>query len=168
MQPGHYAFLGRGLWSCVSGLGFRGRGHVAYTRYQQARRSALSWILGHKSVAAEKPIGNRAWFPDLPEATPFLQSEEHFVLDAPNAGDFSLSVMPCWRYLGTFVPTVASACPRSFGPRWSGHFRVMGSGGSQAFQSLFRLWPPSRPGNGSYRNRLPKSSCIGEKIFFFG
>jgi D-threonine aldolase len=46
--------------------------------------------LGHKAVAAERPIYKRAWFPDVPEAKPFLQSEEHFVLDAPNAGDFAV------------------------------------------------------------------------------
>ena len=46
--------------------------------------------LGHKAVAAERPIEKRAWFPDMPEAKPFLQSEEHLVLDAPNAEDFAV------------------------------------------------------------------------------
>ena len=46
--------------------------------------------LGHKAVAAERPMEKRAWFPDMPEAKPFLQSEEHFVLDAPNAGEFAV------------------------------------------------------------------------------
>jgi len=60
------------------------------TRVISKPAGRLCLDLGHKSVAAEKPIGNRAWFPDLPEANPFLQSEEHFVLDAPNAGDFAV------------------------------------------------------------------------------
>ena len=60
------------------------------TRVISKPAGRLCLDLGHKSVAAEKPIGNRAWFPDLPEAKPFLQSEEHFVLDAPNAGDFAV------------------------------------------------------------------------------
>ena len=46
--------------------------------------------LGHKAVAAERPIDKRAWFPELPNAKPFLQSEEHFVVEAPNAGDFAV------------------------------------------------------------------------------
>ena len=46
--------------------------------------------LGHKAVAAERPIEKRAWFPDLPDAKPFLQSEEHFVLEAPNSEDFAV------------------------------------------------------------------------------
>ena len=60
------------------------------TRVISKPAGRLCLDLGHKAVAAEKPIGNRAWFPDLPEAKPFLQSEEHFVLDAPNAGDFAV------------------------------------------------------------------------------
>ena len=46
--------------------------------------------LGHKAVAAERPIHKRAWFPDLSEVKPFLQSEEHFVLDASNTLDFTV------------------------------------------------------------------------------
>ena len=46
--------------------------------------------LGHKAVAAERPIEKRAWFPDMPETKPFLQSEEHFVLETPNAADFAV------------------------------------------------------------------------------
>ena len=60
------------------------------TRVISKPAGRLCLDLGHKAVAAEKPIGNRAWFPDLPEAKPFLHSEEHFVLDAPNAGDFAI------------------------------------------------------------------------------
>ena len=60
------------------------------TRVISKPAGRLCLDLGHKSVAAEKPIGNRAWFPDMPEAKPFLQSEEHFVLEAPNAGDFAV------------------------------------------------------------------------------
>ena len=53
-------------------------------------KDRLCLDLGHKAVAAEKPIDKRAWFPDLPGARPLLQSEEHFVLKCPNAEDFSV------------------------------------------------------------------------------
>jgi D-serine deaminase-like pyridoxal phosphate-dependent protein len=53
-------------------------------------KDRLCLDLGHKAVAAEKPIAKRAWFPDLSEARPLLQSEEHFVLECPNAEDFSV------------------------------------------------------------------------------
>ena len=41
--------------------------------------------LGHKAVAAENPLDNRVFFPDLPAATAVSQSEEHLVLDDPGA-----------------------------------------------------------------------------------
>lgn len=43
--------------------------------------------LGHKGVAAENPLPNRAYFMDAPALKPVSQSEEHLVLDAgPNHG----------------------------------------------------------------------------------
>jgi D-serine deaminase-like pyridoxal phosphate-dependent protein len=60
------------------------------TRIISKPEGRLCLDLGHKAVAAERPIEKRAWFPDLPEAKPFLQSEEHFVLEAPNAEDFAV------------------------------------------------------------------------------
>ena len=60
------------------------------TRVISKPAGRLCLDLGHKAVAAERTIDKRAWFPDMPEAKPFLQSEEHFVLDAPNAGDFAV------------------------------------------------------------------------------
>lgn len=43
--------------------------------------------LGHKAVAAENPIANRVRFPALPGAVPVSQSEEHLVLETPQAAD---------------------------------------------------------------------------------
>jgi len=60
------------------------------TRVISKPDGGLCLDLGHKAVAAERPIDKRAWFPDMPGAKPFLQSEEHFVLEAPNAGDFAV------------------------------------------------------------------------------
>lgn len=37
--------------------------------------------LGYKAVAAESPLANRLRFPDLPDARPVLQNEEHLVLE---------------------------------------------------------------------------------------
>ena len=60
------------------------------TRVISKPNGRLCLDLGHKAVAAERPIEQRAWFPELPEAKPFLHSEEHFVVEAPNAGDFAV------------------------------------------------------------------------------
>ncbi|MFP6854652.1 MAG: alanine racemase, partial [Opitutales bacterium] len=63
---------------------------ILLTRVISKPDGRLCLDLGHKAVAAERPIDKRAWFPDLPLAKPFLQSEEHFVLDTPNAEDFAV------------------------------------------------------------------------------
>ncbi|RYZ48896.1 MAG: hypothetical protein EOP49_17515 [Sphingobacteriales bacterium] len=44
--------------------------------------------LGHKAVAAENPISNSVFFLNAPQAKPVSQSEEHMVLDVPNASDY--------------------------------------------------------------------------------
>lgn len=46
--------------------------------------------LGHKSVAAENPIGNRIHFLNARDLVPVGQSEEHLVLQAPASHEFQL------------------------------------------------------------------------------
>lgn len=41
--------------------------------------------LGYKAVASDPPAGNRATFPDLPDAKSVLQNEEHLVLETSQA-----------------------------------------------------------------------------------
>jgi len=88
-SPGTTLFWDAGYGHAFPDLDFE-IAAMLLTRVISKPAGRLCLDLGHKAVAAEKPIGNRAWFPDLPEAKPFLQSEEHFVLDAPNAGDFAV------------------------------------------------------------------------------
>ena len=45
--------------------------------------------LGYKAVAAESPLANRLRFPDLPDAKPVLQNEEHLVLETAAAERFA-------------------------------------------------------------------------------
>lgn len=44
--------------------------------------------LGYKAVASDPPAGNRAVFPDLPDAKAVLQNEEHLVLETSEANRF--------------------------------------------------------------------------------
>jgi len=46
--------------------------------------------LGHKAVSAENPIERRVRFPALPDGRFLSQSEEHLVLESPQAADFSV------------------------------------------------------------------------------
>jgi D-serine deaminase-like pyridoxal phosphate-dependent protein len=52
------------------------------------RPDRLCLDLGHKSVAADPPAGNRLTLLDIPDATPGVHSEEHLVVETPHAGDF--------------------------------------------------------------------------------
>ena len=45
--------------------------------------------LGYKAIASEMPLANRLRFPDLPDARPVLQNEEHLVLETASAGRYS-------------------------------------------------------------------------------
>ncbi|MBU62783.1 MAG: threonine aldolase [Opitutae bacterium] len=88
-SPGTTLFWDAGYGHAFPDLNFEVAA-MLLTRVISKPNGRLCLDLGHKAVAAERPIDKRAWFPDLPEAKPFLQSEEHFVLDAPNAGDFAV------------------------------------------------------------------------------
>lgn len=44
--------------------------------------------LGYKACASDPPVERRVYFPDLPDATPVLQNEEHLVLESDQADSF--------------------------------------------------------------------------------
>ncbi|MBG29864.1 MAG: threonine aldolase [Opitutae bacterium] len=88
-SPGTTLFWDAGYGHAFADLEFACAA-MLLTRVISKPDGRLCLDLGHKAVAAERTIDKRAWFPELPEAKPFLQSEEHFVLDAPNAGEFSV------------------------------------------------------------------------------
>ena len=51
--------------------------------------TALCLDLGHKAIASENPHP-RVEFLNLPGATPTMHSEEHLVVETPEAGNFSI------------------------------------------------------------------------------
>lgn len=48
----------------------------------------VTFDCGTKSIAADPPMGQRAFFPDLPDAQQVLHNEEHLVLETPRAGEW--------------------------------------------------------------------------------
>lgn len=46
--------------------------------------------LGHKAVSGENPITNRVRFPEIPDAVPVMQSEEHLVIETAMARDVAV------------------------------------------------------------------------------
>lgn len=55
----------------------------------QPRPDRLCLDLGHKAVAADPPAGHRLTLLDLPDATPVIHSEEHLVIETPQASRFA-------------------------------------------------------------------------------
>lgn len=62
--------------------------------------------LGHKSIAAENPLGNRITFPEGPDFEPIGQSEEHLVIKTTSADDFKVG-QPLYGIPYHVCPTVA-------------------------------------------------------------
>ena len=89
-SPGTTLFWDVGYGRSFPDLDFECAAFLLTRIISKPGKDRLCLDLGHKAVAAEKPIDKRAWFPDLSEARPLLQSEEHFVLECPNAEDFSV------------------------------------------------------------------------------
>lgn len=57
----------------------------------------VTFDLGTKAIASDPPMGQRAWFPGLPEGTQMLHNEEHLVIETPDAarwhpGDWALAI----------------------------------------------------------------------------
>jgi D-serine deaminase-like pyridoxal phosphate-dependent protein len=48
----------------------------------------VTFDLGYKAVASDPPAGKRCMLLDVPEYTPILQNEEHFVIETPAADRF--------------------------------------------------------------------------------
>ena len=69
------------------------------------RAGRLCLDLGHKAVAAD-PTGLRAFFPALPDARPVGHSEEHLVLETPEADRFPIG-MPLLAIPAHVCPTSA-------------------------------------------------------------
>ncbi|MFP6885914.1 MAG: hypothetical protein VB997_00075, partial [Opitutales bacterium] len=88
-SPGTTLFWDMGYGHAFPDLEFASAA-MLLTRVISKPDGRLCLDLGHKAVAAERPIHQRAWFPDMPESKPFLHSEEHFVVEVPNAGDFAV------------------------------------------------------------------------------
>ena len=52
--------------------------------------TTLCLDLGHKSVASENPLNRRVYFPGHPDLIPVSHSEEHLVVQTPNAQEYHI------------------------------------------------------------------------------
>jgi len=86
LSPGTFVFWDAGYGKIVPDLPYEVAAVLLTRVISIIDDQTLCIDLGHKSVAAENPFP-RVVFPDHPDATPIGQSEEHLVVQIPNARD---------------------------------------------------------------------------------
>lgn len=88
-SPGTCVFWDAGYASILPDMTFDCAA-LLLTRVISKTKDQLTLDLGHKAVASENPIDRRVVLPDLPDAQFLSQSEEHLVVQSPDAGDWHL------------------------------------------------------------------------------
>lgn len=90
-SPGTFVLYDQGYGSKYAELsGFQPAALVVSRVISKPLPNRLTTDLGHKAIAADPPAGKRAVLLNLPDATPAIQSEEHFAVDTPQAGKWKI------------------------------------------------------------------------------
>jgi len=89
-SPGTTLYWDAGMEAHFPDLGFNTAAAVLTRVVSKPLEGRLCLDLGHKAVAAEQEIGNRVRFPELPDANPVIQNEEHMMLETSRSGDFAI------------------------------------------------------------------------------
>ncbi|MCA9963991.1 MAG: D-TA family PLP-dependent enzyme [Anaerolineales bacterium] len=90
LSPGTYVFWDAGYGTNCPELPFVPAAVLLTRVISKPGGNRLCVDLGHKAVAGENPLPNRVRFINAPEATFISQSEEHLVIELPNAADFAV------------------------------------------------------------------------------
>lgn len=99
------------LWDAGYGtnhpdLGFQVAAALLTRVLSKPGNGRLCLELGHKAVSGENPIGNRVRFPEIPDAVPMMQSEEHLVIETVDAEKWKVGD-PVFGIPWHICPTVA-------------------------------------------------------------
>lgn len=89
-SPGTTLFWDAGYGSRHTDLEFKVAAVLLARVFSKPGDNSLCIDLGHKAVAAERPIDTRVQFPEIPDAKPIQQSEEHLVVEVENPDQFSV------------------------------------------------------------------------------
>jgi D-serine deaminase-like pyridoxal phosphate-dependent protein len=89
LSPGTTIFHDYGYGDAFPDLHFQPAALLLTRVISRPTDNRLTLDLGYKAVAAENPLANRFRFPELPDAKPVLQNEEHLVLETPAADQYS-------------------------------------------------------------------------------
>ena len=90
LSPGTYVLWDAGYSKLCPELPFEVAAVLLTRVISKPGHNRLCIDLGHKAVAGENPLENRVRFLNAPEARFISQSEEHLVIELPNAADFAV------------------------------------------------------------------------------
>jgi D-threonine aldolase len=88
LSPGTLIFFDFGYGDLFPDLNFTPAALLLTRVISRPTASRVTLDLGYKAIASEMPLANRVRFPELPDAVPVLQNEEHLVLESSAAGRF--------------------------------------------------------------------------------
>jgi len=89
-SPGTTLLWDAGYGTNHADLGFQVAAALLMRVISKPGKGRLCLDLGHKAVSGENPLTNRVRFPELPEAVPVAQSEEHLVIETPRAAEMAV------------------------------------------------------------------------------
>jgi D-serine deaminase-like pyridoxal phosphate-dependent protein len=89
LSPGTIVLQDFGYGDAFPDLAFQPAALLLTRVISRPTADRITLDLGYKAVAAESPLANRLRFPDLPDARPVLQNEEHLVLETAAAERFA-------------------------------------------------------------------------------
>lgn len=89
LSPGTTIFHDYGYGDAFPDLLFQPAALLLTRVISRPTPNRITLDLGYKSVASENPLTNRVRFPDLPNAVPVLQNEEHLVIETSSAERFT-------------------------------------------------------------------------------
>jgi D-serine deaminase-like pyridoxal phosphate-dependent protein len=89
LSPGTTIFHDYGYGDAFPDLLFQPAALLLTRVISRPTPNRITLDLGYKAVASENPLTNRVRFPDLPDAVPVLQNEEHLVIETRSAERFT-------------------------------------------------------------------------------
>jgi len=88
LSPGTCIFHDAGYGEMFPDLDFSPAVLILTRCISRPGENLVTFDLGYKACASDRPAGNRLAFPTLPDAKEVLQNEEHLVLETSQAGEF--------------------------------------------------------------------------------
>jgi len=85
LSPGTCVFHDHGYGHTFPDLDFVPAAALITRVISRTAAQRVTLDLGYKAVASDQPLDRRIYFPDLPEAKPVLQNEEHLQLEVPQS-----------------------------------------------------------------------------------